>query len=131
MPSKYSVGDVLYINEGRDPHYHIIILDSVCSTEPMYIIVYLSSTKVNADLTTTFVKDEDSFIDRYCWVKYQSAYIISEADLEDGRIIRFQCKARLSTINKISSDILKAQHAPRYVKERFTEWKSDRNFSNL
>lgn len=131
MPSKYSIGDVLYIDEGHNPHYHIIILESVCSKEPMYIIVYLSSSNVKVDRTTTFNKDEDAFIDRFCWVKYQSAYIISETDLDNGQIIRYQCKAKLSTINKISADLPKAKLAPNYVKERFADWKSDQIFSSF
>ena len=131
MPSKYNVGDVLYIDEGHNPHYHIIILGSVRSKEPMYIVVYLSSSDVNPDLSTTFVKDEDTFIDRFCWVKYQSAYTISEMDLDDGRIIRYKCKAKLSTIDKISSDFPKAKLVPKRVKALFVEWKADQLYSNL
>lgn len=131
MPSKYSIGDVLYIDEGHDPHYHIIILESVCSKEPMYIIVYLSSSDVRVDRTTTFNKGEDAFIDRFSWVKYQCAYIISESDLDDGRIIHYECKARQSTIDTISRDLPKAKLAPKYVRESFTDWKSDQIFSSF
>lgn len=128
MPSKYSIGDVLYIDEGHNPHYHIIILDSVCSKETMYIIVYLSSSDTKVDMTTTFNKDEDAFIDRFCWVKYQNAYTISEIDLDDGRIIRYECKASSSTIDKISGDLPKARLAPKFVKNNFADWKSDHMF---
>ena len=131
MPNKYAIGDVFYINEGYDPHYHIVILASVSSKEPMYLIVYLSSSKTKADMTTTFNKGEDVFIDRFCWVKYQSAYIISETDLDSGRIIRYECKANSSIIGRITADLPKAKLAPRVVKERFAEWKSDQMFSSF
>lgn len=131
MPNKYNVGDVFYIDEGHDPHYHIIILASVNSKEPMYLIVYLSSSKTMVDRTTTFNKNEDTFIDRFSWVKYQSAYIISETDLDDGRIIRYQCKAKSSTVDKISADLPKAKRAPNYIRERFADWKSDQMFSSI
>ena len=130
MPNKFTVGDVFYLDDGHGPHYHIIILESVCSKEPMYIIVYLSSSKARDDWTTTFNEGEDEFIDRFCWVKYQNSYIISETDLNDGRIIRYQCKAMSSTIGKISTGLPKAKLAPKHIKESFTEWKSDQIYSN-
>lgn len=131
MPNKYNIGDVFYLDEGYDPHYHIIILASVNSKEPMYLIVYLSSSRTRIDRTTTFNNNEDSFIDRFCWVKYQNAYIISETDLDDGRIIRYECSAKSSTINKISADLPKAKLAPKYVRESFADWKSDKIFSSF
>jgi len=122
-------GSVFFLQGSESkPHYHIIVFTDQKGQDKRFIVCYLSSSTTLQDLTTTFEKDDDFFIDRPCWVKFRNAKIMVEMDIEKFTSIGVMSTENLEKIKNGFKQSLRKM--PREVMTLWESWEQDRLFSS-
>ncbi len=91
------------------------------------MLVYLTSANMNnrwCDKTTIFNNGDEAFIDKKCWIKYQSIIIANKQDLVSPQFI-FVGKISSSNLERIQKGITVSKFVSAADLELFIEWHHD------
>ncbi len=118
------IGNCYNIKDINGRHYHIVVAESSEKETGMVMLVYLTSANMNGrwcDQTTIFTPGDEHFIDKKCWIKYQTITIRNKQELLRPEI-DFLGKINQTNLERIQKGITVSEHVSRQNRELFVEW---------